>query len=136
MNDENLKSYKPGQSGNLSGRPRKWVSTLKEQGYKLSEINDALQVLMSMTENELNEVYKNDSSTGLEKAVAGAIIKSIAKMSIYNLETIMTRVFGKPKELTESTGTQKILVEYVNPNDKPVLTTLVTAADTKPEEKV
>ena len=32
--------FKAGESGNPNGRPRKYVSLLKEQGYKLSEIND------------------------------------------------------------------------------------------------
>jgi len=117
-----------------NGRPRKYVSLLKEQGYKLSEVNDAIQVLMSMDLEELKTVYTNPKATVLEVTIAGAIKKSIERGSLYSVETLLTRVFGKPKELTESTGTQKIVVEYVNPNDKPVLTTLITAADTKPEE--
>lgn len=110
------KKYEPGESGNPAGRPRKWVSSLKEQGYKLSEINDALQVLMSMNESELEEVKENDKATGLEKAVAGAILNSIKKGSLYNIETLISRLWGKPKEMTEAKGTQKIIVEYVNPN--------------------
>ena len=48
MSKEHLIPYKPGQSGNPNSRPRKYVSLLKEQGYKLAEINDTIQAMMSM----------------------------------------------------------------------------------------
>jgi hypothetical protein len=104
--------FKPGESGNPNGRPRKLVSLLKEQGYKLSEINDTLMALLSMDMIELKEAFENPSATVLEKAVAGAIRKSIEKGSLYNIETIITRAMGKPKEQTEHSGTQTIKVVY------------------------
>jgi len=104
--------FKPGESGNPKGRPRKLVSLLKEQGYKLSEINDTLMALLSMDMIELKEAFENPSATVLEKAVAGAIRKSIEKGSLYNIETIITRAMGKPKEQTEHSGTQTIKVVY------------------------
>lgn len=113
-NPENIKDheFKPGESGNPNGRPRKYVSLLKEQGYKLSEINDSLMALLSMDLNELKEVFENPKATVLEKAVAGAIRKSIEKGSLYNIETIITRAMGKPKEQTEHSGGQTIKVIY------------------------
>lgn len=104
--------FKPGESGNPNGRPRKFVSTLKDQGYKLSEINDTLMALLSMDINELKEVFENPKATVLEKAVAGAIRKSIEKGSLYNIETIITRAMGKPKEQTEHSGGQTFKVIY------------------------
>ncbi len=102
--------FKPGESGNPNGRPRKIVSLLKDQGYKLSEINDTLMALLSMDMNELKEAFENPKATVLEKAVAGAIRKSIEKGSLYNIETIITRAMGKPKEQTEHSGGQTIKV--------------------------
>lgn len=113
---EGAKPFEPGQSGNPFGRPKKYVSMLRQQGYKLAEVNDCIQVLMSMGEKELATVLENDEATVLEKTIAKAMIKSLEKGSLYSAETLLTRVFGKPKELSESTGTQKIIVEYVNPN--------------------
>ena len=95
--------FKKGQSGNPNGRPRKFVTLLKEQGYKASEINDTLMALLSMNVDELKNVFEDKNATVLEKAVANAIKKSIEKGSLYNIETVISRAFGKPKETQDVT---------------------------------
>ena len=116
MSKEHLIPFKKGQSGNPNGRPRKYVSELRSQGYKLSEVNDAIQVLMSMTIDELKEVYTNPKATVLEKTIASAIRKSIEKGSLYSIETLLTRVYGKPKEQMDlnASGGMEIKVVYSN----------------------
>lgn len=101
---ENIEPYKfkKGQSGNPNGRPRKFVCVLKEQGYKLSEVNDTIQVMMAMTVEELKAVWDNPQATVMEKTIASAIKKSIEKGSLYSLETLLTRVYGKPTEHKET----------------------------------
>jgi hypothetical protein len=113
-NNENLIPIKPGETRNPNGRPRKYVSELRAQGYKLSEVNDAIQVLMSMTIDELKEVYTNPKATVLEKTIASAIRKSIEKGSLYSIETLLTRVYGKPKEQVDlnASGGMDIRVIY------------------------
>jgi len=102
-NPQNLKALKKGYDPrrNLKGRPRKWISEIKEQGYSLSEITDAIQVLISLDIEQLTEIKKNPSSTVLEITIASAIIKSIQKGDLDSIETLITRVFGKPKEKIE-----------------------------------
>lgn len=113
-NNENLKPIPKGETRNPNGRPRKYVSELRAQGYKLSEVNDAIQVLMSMTIDELKEVYTNPKATVLEKTIASAIRKSIEKGSLYSIETLLTRVYGKPKEQVDlnASGGMEIKVVY------------------------
>ncbi len=118
-NNHNLIPIKKGEVRNPTGRPRKYVSELREQGYRVSEVNDAIQVLMSMTLEELKDVYTNPKATVLEKTIAGAIRKSIEKGSLYSIETLLTRCFGKPKEQMDlnASGGFKIEVTYKDADD-------------------
>jgi hypothetical protein len=113
MSKEHLIPFVKGQSGNPNGRPRKYVSLLKEQGYKLSEINDTIQVMMSMDIEELKSVYDNPKATILEKTIANAMNKSLAKGSLYSLDTLLTRVYGKPKEQMDIQQDSRIEVVFI-----------------------
>ncbi len=99
----NLNPFKKGQSGNPNGRPRKYVSTLVDQGYKRSEINDTIQNMMAMTLEEVKAVWDNPTATVLEKTIASAIRKSIEKGTLYSMETLLSRVYGQPKQEVEQT---------------------------------
>jgi len=98
---------------NREGRPRKYVSLLKEQGYKLSEINDSIQAMMAMDLEELKQVWDNPKATVLEKTIANAMRKSLEKGSLYSLETLLTRVYGKPKEQMDINTDNKVEVVFI-----------------------
>lgn len=99
---ENLVPFKKGDPNiNRNGRPRKFILELKEQGYKLSEVTDTIEVLISMTENELRDIQENPNSTVLEKVVTSAILKSIQRGDLISIETLLNRAYGKPKEKIE-----------------------------------
>ena len=104
-----LKVLEKGETANPNGRPKKFTTELAEQGYKLSEVNDSIQAIMAMNETEIKEVLKNNDATMLEKTVARAIIKSYEKGSLFSMDTLLSRVFGKPKESVEATVEQKIV---------------------------
>jgi hypothetical protein len=101
--NEEQTQFKKGQSGNPNGRPRKFVTTLKEIGYKRSEINDTIQAMMAMDKDELTDVFKNPKATILEITIAAAMKKSIEKGTLYSMETLLSRVFGMPKQEIEQT---------------------------------
>jgi hypothetical protein len=108
-----------GETNNPNGRPRKYVSVLKDAGYRLSEINDTIQNMMAMDLDELKAVYDNPKGTILEKTIANAMVKSLQKGSLYSLETLLTRVYGKPKETSSVENTGK--VEFVITKGKTIL---------------
>lgn len=112
-NEQNLTPFKKGEVANPNGRPRKYITLLKDQGYKLSEINDTIQVMMSMNVEELKQVYDNPKATIMEKTIANAMNKSLMKGSLYSLETLMTRVYGKPKEQLDMKSDNKIEIVFV-----------------------
>ena len=108
-----------GEAMNPNGRPRKYISLLKEQGYKASEVNDAIQALMAMDLDELQKVNDNPKATILEKTVAAAMLKSLKNGSLFSLETLLTRVYGRPKETSTVENTGKI--EFVITKGKTIL---------------
>ena len=112
--------FKKGESGNPNGRPKKYVSALKEQGYKNSEINDCILVMISMDLDELKEVWQNPKATILEKTIANALRKSLEKGSLYSIEVLLSRAVGKPKESIDHTTNgetiRDIQVTIVNAN--------------------
>ena len=91
-------SWKKGQSGNPNGRPRKFVCLLKDMGYTKQDINTTIQNMMAMSISELAEVFKDDNATVLEKTIANAIKRGIEKGTLYSMETLLTRVYGQPKQ--------------------------------------
>ena len=103
-----------GETMNPNGRPRKYVSQLKEQGYKLAEVNDAIQALMSMDVEELKAILENPKATILELTIAKAMVKSLQNGSLYSMETLLTRVYGKPKEIQQVSSDSRIEVVFVN----------------------
>ena len=115
----NLQMWKKGQSGNPAGRPKKIVSILGQQGYKLSQVNDTIQIMLMMTIKELKVIFDNPDATILEKTIAGAMVNSLKKGSLYSLETLLTRIYGKPKETSTVTNDGKI--EFVITKGKTIL---------------
>jgi hypothetical protein len=116
-NEKNLKPFKKGEVANPNGRPKKYVSLLKESGYKLSEINDTIQAMMAMDMDELKSVWDNPRATILEKTIANAMMTSLKKGSLYSLETLLSRAFGNPKQMTELTGANSEPIQIII-NDK------------------
>lgn len=98
---------------NKNGRPKKFITTLRDYGYKVSEINDTIQVMMSMNLDELKIVWDDPNATILEKTIANAMRKSLERGSLYSIETLLTRVYGKPKESIEQITDGKIEVVFV-----------------------
>ena len=105
------KTFSSDYQPNNNGRPRKFVSTLAAQGYKKSEVRDAMLVLISMNEAELVEIKKNPESTALEKIVAGALIKDMQKSTTWALEAVLDRNIGLTMDDEDKQQILKVVVE-------------------------
>jgi len=107
---EHLKNHKwvPGQpSPNPNGRPKKLITQLKDIGYTKTQVEDTILTMLTMTRKELEKIDKDDEYTILERIIAGTLVKSHDKNSLYNLEMLLTRSQGKPKETIDQTITNK-----------------------------
>lgn len=100
---DNLRNFASGSDPrrNLEGRPRKFVSLLKAQGYKLSEINDCIKNMLSMTKDELKSAIADSQATVMEIMIARSIFASIRSGNLQAFETLVARTYGKPKEILE-----------------------------------
>ena len=99
-NPENVKpfEFKKGKSGNPGGRPRKFISTLKDEGYTMSQISDTMKVLMVCDESEITAAKDDQTLTIIERTVAAVLLKCMKDGDMKPVETILSRVFGQPKQ--------------------------------------
>lgn len=116
------------QNINRKGRPKKPVLMMKHVGYKLYEINDTIQQMIGMDAEGLMKIWENPKATILERTIASALRKGIEKGNLDGVETLLNRVYGKPKEQVDIT-TQG---EQIN---KPDLTIKIIRTDKDGNEK-
>jgi hypothetical protein len=105
-----LQSFKwvSGQpSPNPNGRPKKMLSQLKDIGYTKTQVENTILTMLTMKRKELEQIDKNEEFTILERIIAGTLVKSHDKNSLFNLELLLTRSQGKPKETIDQIITNK-----------------------------
>ena len=115
-----LESFKwqSGQpSPNPTGRPKKLISQLKEIGYTKTQVEDTILTMLTMARKELEQIDKDDQFTILERIIAATLVKSHDKNSLFNLELLLTRSQGKPKETIDQTITSKDYTITLNLNN-------------------
>jgi hypothetical protein len=112
---KNLKHYQKGfdPNRNYAGAPRKLVSQIAEIGYTNSQLCDTIKNIAALTENEVKQIVDNEECTMFERMIAKAMIKDFSKSSLWNLEIVINRAFGKPKETQAVENTGKIEVVFV-----------------------
>jgi hypothetical protein len=98
---------------NTSGAPRKLISKISELGYNNREIADTLMNIAALTKTEIQSITENEECTLLERMVAKALLRDYEKGSLWNLETIISRAIGKPKESATVENSGKIEVVFV-----------------------
>ena len=103
-NEKNLIPAKKGEVRNPTGRPKKIITQLKDIGYSKDDINQTYMNMCGMTRQELEAIDKDKTGqyTIIEQIIAGALVKAHDKNSLFNIETLVTRVHGKPKETVDN----------------------------------
>jgi len=111
------KGYDPRR--NTNGAPRKLISTLSDLGYTTRQVSDTMLNLLAMSKIEIQAISENESFTMLERMIAKALIKDFGKGSLWNVETLLNRAIGKPKESAIIENENKI--EFVFVKGKTIL---------------
>lgn len=109
-NEENLQPFKPGESGNPNGRPRKMVSQviseLEETGIEhvtKQQVQGAIETLLNLKHDELKKYAVDEEHSALIRIVARHLLKSGDDERVFRM--ISEMAFGKPDQHTEHSGT-------------------------------
>jgi hypothetical protein len=97
-----------GESGNPKGRPPKLVSSLvkelKDAGYERvgpSSITHLFETVLSMPENKLRELVKDEDQPLSVRIVTRSLLSS---KGFAIMEAVLDRAHGKPKQQMDVTG--------------------------------
>jgi hypothetical protein len=102
---ENLKPFAKGEDDRryLEGRPKKLITQMKGIGYTKTQVEETMLSMLSLSRKELEKIDRGDEYTIMERTIAGALLKGHDKNSLFNLEMLLTRSQGKPKETIDQT---------------------------------
>lgn len=102
-NEENLKPFKKGESGNPNGRPKKSFSSinaqLKKEGVeplKKSDLIDAYKIIFNTSEARLKEIAKDEETPFAMRLIILELKDKKARARA--LQDYRDYSFGRPKE--------------------------------------
>ena len=96
--------FKPGESGNPNGRPKKIYTLLKQSGYSKDDIRDAFEELGWHSLEDIQEVLDDPKKPAILKVIARAFLRGAEKGDFRYVSEIITHAIGKPKEQVDVTS--------------------------------
>ncbi len=88
-------------SPNPNGRPPKFITTLKKQGYYSEDINRVILTILLLHEEKVSQIASGEEYTILERIIAKALINSLRKGNLYAMESLLNRSVGMSKQQNE-----------------------------------
>jgi len=98
------KPFKPGQSGNPSGRPKLPDDVLKLKKTTQAEAEASLIAMLRMSKEELSAKLNDPKTSMSELAIGSVIAKAVKEGDQSRLGFVWDRLFGKVKEIVEQTN--------------------------------
>ena len=101
--------FKPGQSGNPAGRPKKIYKILRESGFSIEDIRDAFAEIGWQKQEELEAIMLDPEKPVILKVIAKAFLKGSDKGDYRYVREILEQTMGKPKEQMDvTTGGEQV----------------------------
>lgn len=104
--------FKPGHSGNPTGRPKRVIQAEKLRGYKYADFMDLLNKCSIMTREEMTDFLKRPDATMFELTYGGLLAQA-AKGDKVARQELSERLFGKVKE-TIQVEAKPYIIERLN----------------------
>jgi hypothetical protein len=86
--------------------------TTHKRKSKQPDLSETMQALIFLTEEEINRIADDANVSVLEKTVARALQKGLEHKSLDNLEKILIRTIGRPREANLLSAEQIITAVY------------------------
>ena len=100
----NLKPCKKGETHNPNGRPKNTLTLAKEAGLSKTDIYNVIVSMIGNNAKELQKI-KDDASQPIYKSIiSSALLGDLKKKQISTVESIFDRVFGKPTQKSNVSG--------------------------------
>lgn len=109
--ENQLKMFKPGVSGNPSGRPKEPEALKKLKLYTNQEIQMKICEFLDMTKAEIKAKIEDPATTMLEVMIGTIMVKGAQNGDQNRLESMINRVAGKVKDEVDHKHT--ILMEKI-----------------------
>lgn len=95
---DNLKPWKPGESGNPDGRPPVPEEIKKIRNLTKNEIKEVGSILLKGREDELVLLVKDPETPVLRKWMANVALKALERGDMMTLNALLDRLVGRVKE--------------------------------------
>ncbi len=97
-NEENLRPWKPGVSGNIFGRPKKITTIINglDVSYTKSEIRATISCIAALTRKEVNELLDNEDLTVLEVVICKAFKRAMKSSNYGAIKDLIELIADKP----------------------------------------
>lgn len=96
--------FKPGQSGNPKGRPKRITTLLKEQGLSKDDIIAGINCLINLDKKKLSELINDPGQPVWLVNLATAIQKDIQKGRVVTIDMALDRLIGRPTQSSNISG--------------------------------
>ena len=103
---------------NRNGRPVKLTTKLNGIGYSNSQVSDTIKNILALNKSDVKDIEDNEAFTILERTIAKALLNDMSKGSLYTLDLLISRAFGKSKETALIQPDTIIRVTYVDDRAK------------------
>ncbi len=101
---------------NLTKKERKPALCKKSMRYTHDELRETIEVMLAYTAEELLATYNDNLASIYERIIAASLLLALKEKKFYTVETLLTRVCGKPKETIDITPAKPARVKFTAVN--------------------
>lgn len=106
--------FKPGESGNRSGRPKLTPELRAIKQLTTDELKRTISKWFRTTYEELEKIDKDPKETGLNRLLVSSILRAIKEGDPYKAEALFQRCLGKITEKVEVQHPEPVVIQKID----------------------